>query len=281
MLRRATFLMVVGSFCLALFSTTWAEEKAAGPGRRGPEGRGFGGPTMGGMGGMNKLMLLGAEKVQTELKITDEQKTKIQELQRAQGEKMRELFAGRGTRDMSQEERAKRMEELQKKRTELTAEADKAIAGILNADQGTRLQEIWVQQRGVEAFKDAAVAKDLKLTTDQVQKIDAVIASGQAEERKLLEEMRGQGGQGNQPRDPSAFQAVREKRQKIQKDTQAKALEVLTADQKAVYTKLQGKTFEVDPRDLFQGRGGPGGPGGRRGGGEGGGRPPEGKEKSS
>src|SRR3954468_10235484 len=92
----------------------------------------------------NPLMLLNQESVQKELKLTDEQKTKVDELRQKPGEKMREIFQG------DEGERPKKMQELNQ-------ENRKALTGILNPEQGKRLLEIVYQQRGAMAFVDPEV----------------------------------------------------------------------------------------------------------------------------
>src|SRR5262249_13568680 len=89
------------------------------------------------------------------------------------------------------------------------------------------------------------VSADLKLTPDQVKKIEAV---SDEQQKKMQAAFQGGGG------DRNAFRAMRE-------ETQQKVDAILTADQKAAVKKYE----DAHTR---QGRGG-GGRGGRRGGGAG------------
>src|SRR5213595_3908054 len=106
----------------------------------------------------NPLMLLSQESVQKELKLTDEQKTKVDELRQKSREKMQEIFQG------DEGERPKKMQELNQ-------ESRKALEGILNPEQGKRLLEIVYQQRGAMAFSDPEVAKALSLNEEQQGKV--------------------------------------------------------------------------------------------------------------
>src|SRR5438309_9377464 len=92
-----------------------------------------------------------------ELKLTDEQKTKVKEFTDAQREKMRDAFAG-GQPD------PEKFAEFRKTATEA---ADKLVKDTLNADQQKRLKEIQYQAMGVRAFSNEDVVKALKLTDDQ------------------------------------------------------------------------------------------------------------------
>src|SRR5262245_12935324 len=87
-----------------------------------PFGRG------GGRGGAG--MLLGNPGVQKELKLSEEQTKKVQELVTKNGEKMREAFQG-GDQEKTQEVMK-----------EIAAETDKFIKATLNADQQKRLKQI-------------------------------------------------------------------------------------------------------------------------------------------
>jgi Spy/CpxP family protein refolding chaperone len=107
-------------------------------------GRGGRGPGMGGM--MPLTMLAQAEPVQKELKLTDDQKTKLKAL----ADEMR---------DASREERAA----LQKK-----------VSDILKPDQLDRVKQIQVQAAGAAALANPDVAKTLGLSDEQTTKLKAL-----------------------------------------------------------------------------------------------------------
>src|SRR5260221_12970611 len=83
----------------------------------------------GGGGTMTGAMLLGKKSVQAELKITDDQLKKVEDL----SAKQREAFAG--LRDLSREERGQKIAEMAKT-------MDKDAAAILQPDQQKRLKQI-------------------------------------------------------------------------------------------------------------------------------------------
>lgn len=256
-------------------------------GQRGPQGGRFGGPR-GGFGrgfGVDKPTLLGSEQVQKELKVGEDQKKKIETVLEEHRGKFRELFGGGGD-----------PAEMGKKREALGAETDKKLAKILRDAQVKRLNEIALQQRGVQALTDAPVVAALKLNDAQTRKVKDILAAGDEERRKLFGGAGGRGpggrggaggrrpgggpggagGRGGQRGGGQGFGEIMEKMQKIQKDTETRALGVLSSEQKEKFTALKGKPFELDRRSLFRGRGGFGGPGrgGPGGGGPGrGGRP--------
>jgi len=265
---QSSWVCVVAALVLVTLPLSAGEEsKGQGPGQgRRQVGGGPGGGPGGGFSGfaMEKPGLLRIEQVQKELKITDEQKTKLEAVLTSYQQKSRDQMGGnRGLRDLPQDEREKKMKEMQDARKTLLAETDKELAKVITAEQTTRLDEIQLQQQGVEALKNEPVAKKLEINADQAKKIDEAITWGQEEQRKLFQGMRGQGGQGGQGgADPAAFRQAQEKRDQVRKDTMAKAMEVLTKDQQEKFAKMKGKAFELDRAAMR----GPGGPGGGRGG---------------
>ncbi len=175
--------------------------------------RGFGG-----FGGMGTLLLLGQKSVQEELKLSDEQVKKVTELQ----EKQRESF--QGLRDLSQEGRRTKMQEITKTQNE-------ALAKILKPEQLKRAKQIALQQQmrfGLGfVLNNEEVAKALKITDEQRDKIREI-------QRSAFEEMRDLG------RDEEG----RKKREEIRNATNEKVNGVLTAEQKTKLKELQGEPFK-------------------------------------
>ncbi len=253
-MARCRWVSVVGfSLALAFLVCPLEAQERKGQGR---PGGGFGG---GGFdSGVTRLALLRVEPVQTELKLAQDQKDKLSELQAS----LRDQSGFGNLRDVPQEEREKRFAEAREKREKAVAEAEKKLADILKPEQTKRLGEIFVQHSGALAFKDATVAKELKLNEEQLGKVNAAIQWGQEEERKLTPN-RGEGAGGG-GRDPAAATERQEKREKVQAETSTKALAALTDSQKEQFEKMKGTGFKLD-RNALRGGGGRGqrGPGGK------------------
>ena len=117
------------------------------------------------------------------------------------------------------------------------AEDDKKIAGILEPGQLARLKQIRVQALGAGALMDETIATEIGGVSDeQVNQL-----------REAMQELRSQGGG-----DPT----------EMRKKMNDKAMQILSADQKAKLETLRGPAFDVSKLQLR----GPGG--GRRGGGD-------------
>jgi hypothetical protein len=168
---------------------------------------------------MPTLMLLNQESVQKELKLSKEQTKKV----KAAAAKQMEAF--QGLRDVDEEERPKKIQEIMK-------EGDKAVKDILKKDQAKRFKQITLQVQGPQAFADDAVAKELKLTADQKKKIKTLLSDAQEKRQEAFQDAAGD------------FQAAQKKVAEINKETTEKVMKELTDDQKTTWKKMIGKKFE-------------------------------------
>jgi Spy/CpxP family protein refolding chaperone len=174
---------------------------------------GFGGPGF----------LLRNESVQKELKLTGEQKDKLKTALEKVREDHKDDLAK--AQDLSQEERQKLF------RT-IGEETNKAVAGILDANQVKRLHQIERQQQGARAFANPEVQKELKLTDEQKDKIKEI----NEESGKKMRELFQPGGDREE--------AVK-KMAELRKETIEKATGVLTAEQKKAWKEMTGEPFEI------------------------------------
>ena len=237
---------------------------AQGPGGGGRSGRG-------GFGGGGVTSLLAMEEVQKEISITDEQKAELAKL----GEAARTAAGAGGAggfdreafQKLSEEERNKKFAEMRAAGEERAKKSEEAIKTLLKPEQWTRLGELRAQRDGMRAWSRAEVQKELGLTEEQIAKI------------KTLNEGQGQGGFGgpgggrpNPDQSEEEARKAREERDAKRASYDKDMAAVLTADQTAAWTKMQGAKFEFPARGGFGG--GTGGRGGRPGGATGNARPP-------
>jgi Spy/CpxP family protein refolding chaperone len=256
--------MVCFMVCLLMATAVFAQNE--GRGRRGRGGFGGPGGPMGMFGrGGGSMMLLGAEPVQKELKLTDDQKDKIDQLRQEMRDQIGRGGGGGGFgnfRDMSDEERQKMFEDMRKRMEERNAESEKKVAEILDAGQSKRLKEIGLWQRGGGALADETVAKELNLSDDQNEQV------------KTIQEAIGERMQENFQNAQGDFEKLREENAKVMKDAEEEYLAVLTEEQKAKFEAMKGPKPDIDFAALMRpGRGGFGGfggqgPGRRQGGGD-------------
>lgn len=247
MLRRTMFLSGF-ALLIAAASTVQAQDRPQRP-------QGFGGP--GGFGGGFDVFLLATPEVQKELGVSDEQKGLIEDMMtdiRSQMQQGGRNQGGAGNfRDLSDEERRKLMEEGRKRMEEFNKKADEMVNMVLEPKQTERFGQLRLQRAGVGAFIRPDIAEKLDLTQEQKDKMQKIREAAQpdpsafANIRDLSEEERRE-----------VFTKMREKGEKANADI----LNVLAAEQKETWTKLQGKKFEFPQQQGFGGFGGGRRPGG-------------------
>jgi hypothetical protein len=192
-------------------------------------GRGF--PGMGGMG-QNAAMLIQFNKgLQDELKVDQDQLTKIREATTKVREDFRDEFAK--LRDAKPEER----EAIMKKLGEAN---EKAVVGCLKEDQVKRFNQIQLQLKGIAMFTDEKVQKELKLNDEQKEKIKEIAKDLDKERTALMPRFEP----GVKP-DFSKLQENMQKIQSLEKEAKANATKVLNADQKKQVKEMTGEPFEL------------------------------------
>ena len=206
--------------------------------------RGQGGFGMTGAPGAGAL--LRNDKVQEELKITDDQKTAIQKASEAVTDKYKDEVAKART-DMDRE----KMADLRKT---MNADLEKALADVLKPEQAKRLKQIEVQVAGLTAFTQDDVQTALKLTDAQKKDVKGAADDMQKDVQDLVKDAQG---------DREKMTAAMKKVQDLRTQAVEQVVKGLTDDQKKTWKDLTGDKFEV-----VLARGGVGagaGAGGRRG----------------
>jgi hypothetical protein len=213
---------------------------------RGGQGRGGFGGGAGGFGGVG--FLIRNEAVQKELKMDKDQADKAAEAVKKVTDKHADDFAK--LRDVAQEERRAKTQELTKTVNEETL---KAVGEVLKPEQMARLKQIELQRAGFAAYTRPEVQTALKLSDEQKEKVKTI----SEEANKQIREAMGAGGQGGRPRGQGGaggagrgqgrggFGAGNEKVTAIRKETNEKIVAVLTDDQKKSWKELTGAPFEV------------------------------------
>ena len=211
-------------------------------------------PRPGGGGGFGinvYTSVLSNKDLQTELKITDEQKEKfkpIAEKATAAGKKNREVFKDAGK---DQDKLKEAGTEFAKLQAASNAETKKSVDEILNSDQKKRIGQIEVQAKGMGAFSDEKIAKELNITEAQTSKIKGVMEEYQNDTKGIP--------RFDRDKDKQAENTA--KREKLRKAAFADIQEALTAEQKSKWKEMTGEPF--DTAKLFNFGGGGVRPGGK------------------
>jgi Spy/CpxP family protein refolding chaperone len=207
----------------------------------------------GGFGQINTTnAVLNNKDLQAELKITDTQKEKFKDVIDKQTElnkKRGEMFkGGKGSFDKE------KFAEITKESEALNADIKKVVEATLTPEQLKRLHQIDMQAKGIRAFSNEEIAKDLNLTEAQKSKVKGIVDDYDKDAKELFGG-RGKGGGGGFDKEKAAEN--QKKREKLTKAATADIEDTLTADQKAKWKSLTGEPFDVDK--LRQGFGGFGG----------------------
>jgi hypothetical protein len=213
-LKRLATVSMVALLVLSSASALYAQGQGRG---RGGRGGGFFGSRE-----SMRLNLLSVPKVQENLKLSDEQKSKAQAAVEQLNSERQKAFAG--LQNASDEDRQKAFASLQEKTKSSWEEASKA----LSKEQLERLDQISLQAMGTGALNDETVAKTLMLTEEQQQKL-----------RDVSTEV------GGKMREIGFGEGTQEKRAELQKEMTDKSLAVLTDDQRAQFAKMQGEKIEL------------------------------------
>jgi len=211
-------------FALALMTALFTAVLAA-DGPRDGQGAGPGdGPGIMGAEGVFRFV--------DELKLTDEQETKVADLQKESQAEMQKNFEKMRANQGEQPDWKKMGEEMKAQQ----AKTQKKVEELLEPKQLERIKQIQLQmklQMPGSALSDPELAKDLDLTDQQKEKIKSLGKDA----------FKGMGGMRRGGGMPSADDM--KKMQKALKDQSAKYLNVLTKEQKEKLETLKGEAFDV------------------------------------
>ncbi len=215
-------------------------------------GGGFGGGMMGMMGGGLQPLsfMMFREDVQKDLKITAEQKTKMDALREEQMAGFRPGGGGQGGGGAvgggGQRGGGAGGFDMEAIRARMK-EADTKVLALLTEDQKKRSRQIQIQLSGLNAFLDESVATELGLRASQKRDIEDLQTKMSEANRATLMRAR------NQEISMEDAQKTNEANSKIALE---EAMKLLNDEQKTKFTEMSGPKFDAQPQPM-----------GRRGGG--------------
>jgi len=189
------------------------------------------GRTGGGFGINVYTSVLSNKDLQTELKITDEQKEKfkpITEKNTEAGKKNRDAFKDAGDDDDKKKAAREGF-------TKSNAEIRKMVEDVLTSEQKVRIAQIDVQVKGMRAFTDEKLSKDLNITEAQTSKIKGVQTEYDTDSKAIP----------RFDRDKDKNAENQKKREKLRKAAFADIEDTLTADQKSKWKEMTGAPFDT------------------------------------
>ena len=172
------------------------------------------------VGSVTPARLLVVDTVQAELKLSDEQKKKVSEINETLTKGRRELF----------QKVAKESRERTEKVAELDKNADASVKELLSAEQEKRLGELLLQVNGASELLKKDVADALDITEDQHKKLAEANRANARSRKEALEKFEG---------DRQAKTA------ELKQDEDKQLLAVLTDEQKKKFEEMQGKKIAI------------------------------------
>jgi hypothetical protein len=172
------------------------------------------------------------DKVQEELKLSNEQKEKLHEhLKEGLPDHMK-FFEGLG--EKKAEEREKELQAYRKKAHEKLVAV---LKDALKDGQHKRLRQLVLQQEGPFALlHDEGVGKDLKVTDEQRKQFMAVVQEMQKKIEPLIKEAQS----GGKPEE------IRPKVMKLRKEYGGRFEAILSNEQKKQWQEMLGKALDLD-----------------------------------
>lgn len=182
--------------------------------------------------GVSRAQLASLPDVQSELKLNDEQKTRVTEINEQLRNERYELL---GTAFEGWSSVQPRLEELNRAASAKVSEA-------LDPEQRKRLQQISIQLNGPRALQDPGVVAELGLTKEQRTKLAQAVAENTKDFETAFEN--------------SNHESWQQRAEQLRNDSNQRLLNVLNDEQKTKLEELKGEPFEVDLSQLFRrGRG--------------------------
>lgn len=183
------------------------------------------------------LGLLRLEQVQKEMKLSEEQTAKVQEVVEKLGTEMREQYAA--LREI--EDRQERTEKATALSDEFDGKIREQLRDVVEREQIMRLYQIRAQVRPVvDSLSNRYVAGRLELTDQQKEKVAEIAKDSRAKQSELYATMRD----ATDEQRSEAYQKLRQARG----DADEKALGVLTTEQKAAFEEMKGEEIELQRR---------------------------------
>jgi Spy/CpxP family protein refolding chaperone len=188
------------------------------------------------------LQLIQSKQLKDELKITDEQSAKLKEAENELRSIISKKNASLNLKGLDAKAKEEKLKAVSKELDSETKASRDKIGTILQPDQLKRMKEIFLQIYGWGVLTRQDFQESLKLTADQNKQLDTL-------SEKLGQEMRtGWEIPGDDP--AKQAEVLSKNRKRIEgtiKASNAKALEVLTAEQKKTLETLKGKAFNFNP----------------------------------
>lgn len=176
----------------------------------------------------NALLLALAPAVQTELKLNDAQKAKIERLAKSAAQQSQGLAAG-AEANVGGDPRG---------------ETERALTRILDRRQVARLRQIALQAEGPLAITRPEVLEKLNLDPEQMATIQTLMTQWQQSQNQVLAMTRANGALAAEP-NPDEYAKLRLVSSRLRKRAAEQINQILDRRQKATLDRILGPAFDL------------------------------------
>ena len=202
--------------------------------------------------------LINNKAVLEDLKVTEDQATKLKDWGKEFNNKIDEIYKDKGLdrKDFKALFSPDNKEKLTEINAAVSQEAYKQLGDILKKEQIERLKQIERQRMGVNAFSNEEVATALKLTDSQKTSVKGITGDFQKESREIRAEAvpkdkgKGKGKFGGFGFDPETQKKIA----KVEKEAIGKVTDLLDDNQKNTWKELVGKEFDLTKLQFVPGK---------------------------
>jgi Spy/CpxP family protein refolding chaperone len=180
--------------------------------------------------GVDKPILLANDGVKKEIKLTDEQDTKVRKIVRDVFDKYQPEFR------KAKGDREKQVQLVLESTKETRERLNKALPDILSPEQLKRLDQIQIQVNGIASFKRQDVQKKLNLTDEQKAEIRKIGEGLKEDAAEVLKDA----SSAPLRKIPGAIVKVKE----LKNTATQKAIDKLTSAQQQTWQEMIGEKFD-------------------------------------
>jgi hypothetical protein len=220
-------------FAAAVQAQTPAGNRPPGPGA--PKGKG--GPPL--VKEDEYLKLLALPAVQKELELLDDQQAQLRKIEEELRVRIAEVVGQIDPRTAEPEELALLREKIQKNEGEWRAWLQKKVADVLLPHQHERLKQIALQARGMAIVRDPEIAKELRITDEQLAEMDRIQRQVKADGDRIKKQL------GDLFKGKEGGELRKEQEAALRKDAEEQIRAVFTREQTRRLERLLGKPFDV------------------------------------
>jgi Spy/CpxP family protein refolding chaperone len=190
------------------------------------------------------LELFNNEQIQKELNLSQEQVTKLNEINQEFRQELGKITSGLNLANLDPEAQKAKLDEIQPQIEEQIQATRQKVSETLTPDQLTRYKGITLQIYGWGVFTSDEFVDELKLTDEQKTELAKL-------REQMLTEMRANWQPPTSNDEQERQKAIDENRKRMEKiieSTNDEALALLTPEQQKSLDTLKGEKFEFNPQ---------------------------------